>query len=64
MHRLGIGGGVHRDGRNAQLAAGPLDAKRDLAAVGDEDLLEQGESALGHSRIISDFAVLDRRAVG
>ena len=52
MHGLGIGGGVHGDGRNAQLAAGALDAKRDLAAVGDEDLLEQDESALS-SRIIS-----------
>ena len=33
--------------RDAQLAAGPLDAKRDLAAIGDEDLLEQPH----HSRI-------------
>ena len=62
MHRLGVGGGVHRDGRDAQLAAGALDAKRDLAAVGDEDLLEQGDA---HSfQDHQHFAVLDRRAVG
>ncbi len=52
MHRLGIGGGVHGDGRDAQLAAGALDAQRDLAAVGDQDLLEQG-GRLRLSRIIS-----------
>ena len=48
MHRLGIGGGVHRDGRDAHLAAGALDAQRDLAAIGDEDFLEHAM----HSRII------------
>ena len=47
MHRLGVGGGMHRDGGNAEFAAGALDAKRDLAAIGDQDLLEQW----GHSWI-------------
>ena len=32
--------GVDGDGADAQLAAGADDAERDLAAVGDEDLLE------------------------
>ncbi len=40
VHRIGIRGGVHRDRGNAEFAAGSLDAKRDLAAIGDEDLLE------------------------
>ena len=33
---------MHGDGLDAQLAAGAQDAQRDLAAVGDEDLLEHG----------------------
>ena len=54
MHRLGVGGGVHGDGGDAQLAAGALDAKRDLAAVGDQDLLEHCRHARSaYSRIIS-----------
>ena len=47
MHRVGIGGRMHGDGGDAHFAAGALDAQRDLAAVGDEDLLE-------HFRIIQD----------
>jgi hypothetical protein len=31
---------MHDHGMNAELAAGALDAQRDLAAVGDEDLFE------------------------
>jgi hypothetical protein len=42
MHGVGVGGGMHRDGRDAQLLAGAQHAQRDLAAVGDEDLLEHG----------------------
>src|SRR5262249_10220171 len=38
-------GGVHRDRGDAQLAAGADHPQRDLAPVGDQDLLE----ALGHS---------------
>ena len=33
--------GVDGDGADGQLAAGPEDAHRDLAAVGDQDLLEE-----------------------
>ena len=39
MHGVGVGGGMHGDGGDAQFAAGALDAQRDFAAVGDEDLL-------------------------
>jgi hypothetical protein len=31
---------MNGDGGDAQLAAGALDAQRDLAAIGDQDLLE------------------------
>jgi hypothetical protein len=40
MHRVGVGGGMHRDRLDAHLAAGADDAKGDLAAVGDQDLVE------------------------
>ncbi len=40
MHRVGVGGRVHRDGGDAELLAGAQDAQRDLAAVGDQDFVE------------------------
>jgi hypothetical protein len=40
MHGVGVGGGVHGDRLDAHLAAGAVDAKRDLAPVGDKDLVE------------------------
>ena len=40
MHRVGIGGGMHRHRAYAELAAGAQHAQRDLAAVGDQDLVE------------------------
>ena len=40
MHGVGVGGGMHRDGRNAELLAGAQHAQRDLAAIGDEDFIE------------------------
>ena len=58
MHGVGVGGGVHGDGGDAELAAGALDAQRDLAAVGDQDLVEH---------VLDDqqrLAVFDRLAVG
>ena len=39
---VGVGGGMHGDGLDAELAAGAQDAQRDLAAVGDDDLVEHG----------------------
>jgi hypothetical protein len=35
VHRLGVRGGVHRDGRKSQFPAGALDAKGDLATIGN-----------------------------
>ena len=42
--RVGVGGGVDRDGLDAQLPACARDPQRDLAAVGDQDLLEHAPS--------------------
>ena len=41
MHGVGVGGRMHRDRRDAEFLAGAQDAERDLAAVGDQDLVEQ-----------------------
>src|SRR3954470_22402057 len=40
MHGVGVGGGVHGDGRDAQFLAGAQNAQRDLATVGYQDLVE------------------------
>jgi hypothetical protein len=40
MHRVGVGGRMHGDRRNAELLAGAEHPERDLAAVGDEDFVE------------------------
>ena len=58
MHGVGVGGGMHRDRRDAEFLAGAQDAQRDLAAVGNEDLVEHDgnvahERRSGHSMIIS-----------
>ncbi len=42
--RVAVGRGVHGDRLEPHLAAGPDDAERDLAAVGDEDFLDHGEA--------------------
>ena len=49
VHRLRIGGRVHGDGMDAHVPACPNDPQCDLAAVGDQDLVEH---ASGYSRII------------
>ncbi len=46
MQRVGIGLGIHGHGLDAQPLAGTDDAAGDLAAVGDQDLVEQ-RTALG-----------------
>ena len=40
MQRIAIDVAVNRDGRNAHLLAGPDNTAGNLAAVGDQDLLE------------------------
>ena len=45
MHGVGVGGRMHRDGRDAELLAGAQHAERDLAAIGDQDLVEHRESS-------------------
>jgi hypothetical protein len=42
VQRVLIGLGVHRDRLDSELAARVDDAQRNLAAVGDQDLLEHG----------------------
>ena len=42
MHGVGVGGGMHRDGGDAELLARAQDAQGDLAAIGYEDLVEHG----------------------
>ena len=46
--RLAIGFGVHHHRLDAELAAGPLDPQRNLAAIGDENLAEELVRILGH----------------
>ena len=46
VEALAVGGRVHGDGLDAELAAGADDADGDLAAVGDQDALEHGLSRL------------------
>ena len=40
VHGVGVGGGMHRDRRDAELLAGAQHPERDLAAVGDENFVE------------------------
>ncbi len=66
MHGVGVGGGMHRDGGDAELLAGAQHAQRDLAAIGDEDLVEHRSACVApeaHSMITQRLAELDRLAV-
>ena len=54
VERARVGLGVHGDGADAELAARADDAQRDLAAVRDEDLLEQRALA----QLLRDFEEL------
>ena len=40
MHGVGVGGGMHRDGGDAEFLARAQDAQCDLAAIGYQDLVE------------------------
>ena len=40
MHGVGVGGGMHRDGRDAEFLARAQNPQCDLAAIGYQDLVE------------------------
>ncbi len=40
MHGVGVSGGMHRDGCDAELLARAQDAQGNLAAIGYQDLVE------------------------
>ncbi len=42
MHRVGVGGRMHRDGGDAELLAGAQHPQCDFAAIGYEDFIEHG----------------------
>jgi hypothetical protein len=46
VHRVGVRGRVHGDGLDAHFVAGAVNAERDLAAVGDEQLVDFHIAAL------------------
>ena len=54
MHGVGIGGGMHRDGRDAQFLAGAQNAQRDLAAIGYQDLVEHASAATAMTNAVFD----------
>ncbi len=63
MHGVGVGGRVHRDRGDAKLLAGTLDAKRDLSAVGDQDLVEHAKERLALFDHGKRLAIFDGLAV-
>ena len=42
MHGVGVGGGMHGDGGDAELLAGAQHPQGDFAAIGYEDFIEHG----------------------
>ena len=46
MHRVGVSGGVHRDGLDSHLPRGANDAQGDLASVRYKDLVEHARALL------------------
>ena len=44
VHGVGIGGRVYGDRRDAELAAGALNAQRNLSSVGNQNFVEHGSS--------------------
>ncbi len=61
VHRLGVGGGMDRDRLDAHFVAGAVDAERDLAAIGNEDLPDRHQAVLFDDR--QRLLVLDRLGV-
>jgi hypothetical protein len=44
MHCIGVGGGMDGHRFNAHLAAGADDTQSNLATIGDQDFVENGQS--------------------
>ena len=63
MHGIGVGGGMNGHRRNPQFLAGAQDAKRDLAAIGDQDFLEHGSDADGSTMYGGQSEACPRAAV-
>src|SRR5262245_33363158 len=54
VHGIGIGGGMHGDGGDADLSAGAQHTQRDLAAIGNQHLVEHRcAAAPGYSMMTS-----------
>src|SRR5436305_2266689 len=49
IHCPRVGGRMHRDGLDPQLVAGAMNAQRDLAAIGDQHLLEHAQYLMASS---------------
>ena len=64
VHGVGVGGGMHRDGENAELLTGADHPHGDLAAIGDQDFIEHsGDDWLWSLNNHQRLAELDRLAV-
>ena len=62
MQRIGIGVRIDRDGGDTQAARGLDDPAGDLAAIGDEDLVEHARPLFDHEQRLAIFdglSVLD-----
>ena len=58
-----VGGRMHRDRLDPHFVAGAVDAQRDLAAIGDQELLDFGTCLLDDDERLVEFdrlAVLDQ----
>jgi hypothetical protein len=56
VHRVGIGGGVHRHRLDPHFVRRAVDAQRDLAAVGDQDALDAHGARPGdHDQRLVEF---------
>jgi len=76
MHRVLVGGGIDRNGRDAELLGRTQDSERNLAPVGDQDFIEHRGGLLdrsqplrvgflysGHSNNHQRLVVFNRRAI-
>ena len=56
MHGVGVGGRMDRDGLDAHFMAGAVDAERDLAAIGDQQLFNGHKRMRPYSMTISGWS--------